>query len=141
MSSRTYLTHLECSEPACGKTHSADVEQHLCSCGAILLARYDLERIRSEVPRESIAARPWNEGLWRYAELLPVADVRDRVSLGEGATPLLPMDWLSKELGIDAWLKDEGLNPTGTFKARGASVGVSRARQLGARTIALPPAG
>ncbi len=79
-----YLTHLECSNPSCGKTHSAEVEQHLCACGSILLARYDLARIVSEVPRERITARPWNEGLWRYAELLPVADPADRVSLGEG---------------------------------------------------------
>src|SRR4051812_21087967 len=136
-----YLSHLECSNPACGKTHPADVEQHLCDCGSILLARYDLERVAREVPRESITRRPWNDGLWRYAELLPVADPGDRVSLGEGATPLLALEWLSAELGIKAWVKDEGLNPTGTFKARGAAVGVSMARALGARTIALPTAG
>src|SRR5205823_653784 len=92
-------------------------------------------------PRERIEARPWNDGLWRYAELLPVADPTDRISLGEGATPLLSLPWLAEELGVDIWLKDEGLNPTGTFKARGAAVGVSRARTLGARTIALPTAG
>ncbi|MBF6592800.1 MAG: threonine synthase, partial [Ktedonobacterales bacterium] len=79
--------------------------------------------------------------LWRYAELLPVARVDERVSLGEGATPLLPLPWLSAELDAQVWLKDEGLNPTGSFKARGAAVGVSRARALGARTIALPTAG
>jgi threonine synthase len=137
----TYLTHLECSNPACGKSHSAEVEQHLCDCGSILLARYDLERIAAEAPRERISARPWNDGLWRYAELLPVANLSERVSLGEGVTPLLLLDSLSKELGIQAWMKDEGLNPTGTFKARGAAVGVSMAKRLGARTIALPTAG
>jgi threonine synthase len=136
-----YLTHLECSNPACGKSHSAELEQHLCDCGSILLARYDLARIASEVPRERISSRPWSEGLWRYAELLPVVDPADRVSLGEGATPLLPLDWLGAELDIQVWVKDEGLNPTGTFKARGAAVGVSKAKQLGARTIALPTAG
>jgi len=136
-----YLTHLECSNPACGKTHSAEVEQHLCDCGSILLARYDLTRIASEVPRKRISSRPWNEGLWRYAELLPVANPADRIFLGEGATPLLPLDWLGAELDIQVWVKDEGLNPTGTFKARGAAVGVSKAKQLGARTIALPTAG
>src|SRR5438034_375445 len=72
MSDHSYLTHLQCSNPGCGKTHSAGVEQHLCDCGSILLARYDLKRIRSEVPRERISARSWNEGLWRYAELHPV---------------------------------------------------------------------
>jgi threonine synthase len=106
-----------------------------------LLARYDLDRLRTEVPREHIMSRPWSEGLWRYAELLPVADSGDRIALGEGATPLLPLQWLGEELGVEAWVKDEGLNPTGTFKARGAAVGVSRARELGARTIALPTAG
>jgi len=141
MTTANYLTHLECSNPTCGKTHSAEVEQHLCDCGSILLARYDLERIQEEVPRERISSRSWNEGLWRYTELLPVADPLDRVTLGEGATPLLPLDWLSSELEAQVWMKDEGLNPTGTFKARGAAVGVSRAKQLGARTIALPTAG
>ncbi|WIG58091.1 MAG: Threonine-synthase-like protein 2 [Ktedonobacterales bacterium] len=136
--SRIYLTHLECS--VCGKQHAANVEQHLCSCGGILLARYDLAAVASDVPRDRIAARPWYAGLWRYSELLPVAPA-DRVTLGEGATPLLPLDWLGQELGMDAWLKDEGLNPTGAFKARGAAVGVSRAKALGARTIALPTAG
>jgi threonine synthase len=106
-----------------------------------LLARYDIGRLRREVPRSAITARPWNEGLWRYAELLPLKSSADRVSLGEGATPLLSLPWLSDELDLSAWLKDEGLNPTGTFKARGAAVGVSLAKQLGARTIALPTAG
>src|SRR5690348_2274703 len=96
-----YLTHLECSNPSCGKTHSAQAEQHLCDCGSILLARYDLERVARELPRERISSRPWNEGLWRYAELLPVSNESDRVSLGEGATPLLPLDWLGTELGIE----------------------------------------
>jgi threonine synthase len=135
----SYLTHLECAD--CAATYPADVEQHRCACGGILLARYDLAALARDVPRRRISARPWNNGLWRYAELLPVADPRDRVSLGEGATPLLPMPQLGQELGAAVWLKDEGLNPTGTFKARGAAVGISRARQLGAATIALPTAG
>jgi len=106
-----------------------------------LLARYDLEQLAGEVPRDTISTRPWNQGLWRYAELLPLKSPTDRVSLGEGATPLLFLPWLSEELEVDAWLKDEGLNPTGTFKARGAALGVSLAKHLGARTIALPTAG
>lgn len=134
-----YLSHLECV--ACGAMYSAEVEQHLCACGGILLARYDLARLAAEVPRDVVAGRAWSEGLWRYAELLPVVERAGRVSLGEGATPLLPLEWLSSELDAPIWLKDEGLNPTGTFKARGAAVGVSRARELGARTIALPTAG
>jgi threonine synthase len=135
----TYLTHLDCAD--CATAYDAGVEQHRCDCGGILLARYDLARLAREVPRELIAARSWSEGLWRYAEILPVERPEDRVTLGEGMTPLLTMPWLSEELGADIWLKDEGLNPTGTFKARGAAVGVSRAKQLGATTIALPTAG
>ncbi len=134
----TYLTHLECAD--CGSQLPADREQHLCTCGGILLPQYDLAAVRRDVPRETLMARPWNLGLWRYAELLPVS-LEDRVTLGEGGTPLLALDWLSNELDAQVWLKDEGLNPTGTFKARGAAVGVSRAKQLGATTIALPTAG
>jgi threonine synthase len=137
-SQRLYLTHLECA--ACGAIQPADVEQHLCACGGILLARYDLPALAREVPRSALATRLWNDGLWRYAELLPVLPA-DRVTLGEGATPLVALDWLSAEIGAEVWLKDEGLNPTGSFKARGAAVGVSRARVLGARTLALPTAG
>jgi threonine synthase len=135
----TYLTHLECAE--CVQTYSPAEEHHLCSCGGILLARYDLDALERRVPRDRIAARPWGEGLWRYAELLPLPRDAGRVSLGEGATPLLPLEWLGRELGVTALMKDESLNPTGTFKARGAAVGVSMARRLGARTIALPTAG
>lgn len=138
-STASYLTHLECA--VCATTYAAEQEQHLCTCGGLLLARYDLARVRETVSRETLTARSWNTGLWRYAELLPVADPADRVTLGEGATPLLALPWLSAELGTDIWLKDEGLNPTGSFKARGAAVGVSRARMLGAKTLALPTAG
>jgi threonine synthase len=139
MGTNIYLMHLECA--LCGRTWPAQVEQHLCECGGILLARYDLEAVAAEVPRSRIESLPWSDGLWRYAELLPVTDPGSRVTLGEGATPLLHLDWLGAELGVDAWLKDEGLNPTGTFKARGAAVGVTMAVALGAETIALPTAG
>ncbi len=136
----SYLTHLECSQ--CFRSHPADVEQHLCTrCNGILLARYDLPRLANEVKRDTLQARSWNEGLWRYSELLPVSNREDRVTLGEGLTPMFLVDWLAGELGAEVWFKDEGLNPTGTFKARGAAVGVSCARQLGAKTIALPTAG
>lgn len=135
----SYLTHLECAE--CGATHAADVEQHRCACGGILLARYDMAGLARAVPRTAVAGRPWMGGLWRYAELLPDPGPQGPVTLGEGTTPLLPLAWLSAELDAEVWLKDEGLNPTGTFKARGAAVGVTRARALGARTLALPTAG
>jgi threonine synthase len=134
-----YLTHLACA--ACDATYAAEAPQHLCDCGGILLARYDLARVAREVPRERISAREWNDGLWRYAELLPPVPAEARVTLGEGATPLLAVPQWASESGVDLWLKDEGLNPTGSFKARGAAVGVSMARQVGATQIALPTAG
>jgi threonine synthase len=136
----TYLTHLVCSR--CDTSYPCEIEQHLCpQDGAPLLARYDLERMQREVTRDQIAARSWSQGLWRYAELLPVSDASQRVTLGEGATPLLAVPWLSQELDLDVCMKDEGLNPTGSFKARGAAVGVARAKELGAHTLALPTAG
>lgn len=137
-STQNYLSHLECAQ--CGKSLPAEVEQHRCPCGGILLARYDLERLASEVPHSRIEARPWHTGLWRYAELLPGGG-DNPVTLGEGATPMLRLEWLGNGLDLEVWLKDEGLNPTGTFKARGAAVGVTQARALGAQTIALPTAG
>jgi threonine synthase len=134
----TYLADLKCAE--CGQTYPADAEAHLCTCGGILMARYNLGRLSRELPRARIEERPWGEGLWRYAELLP-ASFESRVYLGEGGTPLLPLERLGDELGVQIWMKDEGLNPTGTFKARGAAVGVTMAKELGAATIALPTAG
>lgn len=135
----SYFSHLECAD--CALTYSPAQEQHLCTCGGILLARYDLDAMRREVPRSLIESRPWYSGLWRYSELLPVQDPANRVFLGEGATPMLSLTGVFADLDFELWLKDEGLNPTGTFKARGAAMGVSRARELGARTIALPTAG
>jgi threonine synthase len=125
------LTHLECER--CGREHDADVLQQRCACGGTLLARYDLADLSLAKLRE----RP--SGMWRYRELLPVAE--DPVSLGEPETPLLALARLSERWGVQVWLKDDGLMPGGTFKARGAAVGVSRARELGARRIVIPSAG
>ncbi len=134
----TYLSHLECS--GCGTTHDASTWQGLCACGQPLLARYDLERLAEHVSPQGFASR--RPTLWRYHELLPVTDAEHAISLGEGVTPLTPLPRLAKELGLGRLhLKDEGLLPTGTFKARGASVGVSRARELGRRRIAMPTNG
>jgi threonine synthase len=132
------LTHLECSR--CASSHDAAKIQGTCSCGAPLLARYDLELAGALVTPEQIAGRP--PSLWRYHELMPVTSPGGVVSLGEGMTPLLPMSRLGKELGLSALLmKDESPLPTGTFKARGAAVGVSRAAELGATAVAMPTNG
>ncbi len=132
------LTHLEC--PRCGARQTAQQPANLCACGSPLFARYDLDAVRSEVRRQDLTHRAHD--LWRYAELLPVSDPAARVRLGEGGTPLLPAARLGRALGLsDLWIKDEGTNPTGTFKARGAAVGVSRALELGVRRLAMPTAG
>jgi threonine synthase len=128
------LSHLECAR--CGTEHDAARVQGLCSCGSPLLARYDLARVAALAGRGEIAARP--PDLWRYHELLPVSAAGRVVSLGEGMTPLLPMPRLGEALGVPRLLmKDESLLPTGTFKARGAAVGVSRAAELGVRGVAM----
>jgi threonine synthase len=132
------FSHLECAR--CGATHDGARLQGLCSCGSPMLARYDIERIAAQVDRAEIVLRPAD--LWRYHELLPVSSAQRVVSLGEGMTPLLAMRRLGKALGLPKLLmKDESLLPTGTFKARGASVGVSRAAELGAAGVAMPTNG
>jgi threonine synthase len=134
------VVELECS--ACGKKYDALVEQHLCSCGKTLLARYDLRRAAATLTLDSLKTRP--RTLWRYAEVLPNDPP---VSLGEGLTPLLHAERLGASIrcghrGLQRlYIKDEGLNPTGSFKARGMTAAVSRAKQLGARSLAAPTAG
>ncbi|MGC3859961.1 threonine synthase [Micromonospora chersina] len=133
-----HLTHLEC--PRCDQRHPADKLQNLCECGSPLLARYDLAAVAASVTPEQFGLRPAD--LWRYRELLPVADPRFVTTLGEGWTPLLRAPAYGQEIGIpDLIVKDEGLTPTGSFKARGAAVGVSRARELGVERIAMPTNG
>ncbi|MFG1828736.1 threonine synthase [Micromonospora chersina] len=133
-----HLTHLEC--PRCDQRHPADKLQNLCACGSPLLARYDLAAVAASVTPEQFGLRPAD--LWRYRELLPVADPRFVTTLGEGWTPLLRAPAYGQEIGIpDLIVKDEGLTPTGSFKARGAAVGVSRARELGVERIAMPTNG
>jgi len=104
--------------------------------GAPLLVRYSVERL----DRDAIAARPWT--MWRYREMLPIADGESPVSLGEGATPLLSLARVGRALGLDAiFVKDESQNPTGSFKARGMSVAVTAARRLGVPSLVAPSAG
>ena len=133
------LTHLECS--ACQHPWDAGQLRNTCpDCQAPLLARYDLETVRSELRREEFADRP--RGMQRWHELLPVQSPEAVVTLGEGDTPLLDMPALGGELGLtNLTLKDESLNPTGTFKARGQATAISRAKELGARQVIIPTAG
>ena len=128
------LSHLECAR--CGAVHGAAVVRGLCGCGSPLLARYDLARAAALADRAEIGRL--QADLWRYHELLPVTDAGRVVSLGEGMTPLLAVPRLGAALGVPRLLmKDESLIPTGTFKARGASVGVSRAAELGVTGVAM----
>jgi len=135
----SFLTHLECGR--CGRTYDADRLWNLCpECGKPLLARYDLPAAARALSPADLACREPN--LWRYRELLPVRDPAHRLTLGEGWTPLVHATRLGAEVGLDRlYIKDEGLNPTGSFKARGMAVAVSRARELGATAISLPTAG
>jgi threonine synthase len=135
----SYLTHLECT--SCGATHPADRLMGTCpDCGKVLFARYDLRAAAGAMTPAALAGRPWN--LSRYAEVLPVRDTRSALTLGEGGTPLHEAPALAGVFGYRRLLvKDEGLNPTGSFKARGLGVAVSRARELGATTVAMPSAG
>ncbi|WP_435069970.1 threonine synthase [Amycolatopsis thermoflava] len=130
------LSHLDC--PRCHLTHDADRVQGLCTCGSPLLARYDLAA--TTVTRDEIAGR--EPTLWRYHEVLPVRSAANVVTLGEGMTPLLPLPTYGEQVGVPGLLmKDEGLVPTGSFKARGAAVGVSKAAELGVTGIAMPTNG
>src|SRR5258706_15101302 len=132
------LSPLEC--PSCGTTCDAVQVPGPCACGAPRLARYDPERVVAKGSRAETATRP--PALWRYHELLPVSAAANVVSLGEGMTPLLRMSRTGAALGVPGlMMKDEGLIPTGTFKARGAAVGVSRAAELGVAGGAMPPNG
>ena len=134
----SYLSHLECSR--CGETYDAGAPQNLCTCGAPLLARYDLDALRGAASFADMTARA--PTLWRYRELLPVRDDANVTSLGEGMTPLVPVPRIGARLGVPGLLmKDEGLNPTGTFKSRGAALGISRARELGIGRVAMPTNG
>ena len=133
------LSHLECS--ACGQTADADRLAGTCTkCGKVLFARYDLDAVKRSVRREDLRAR--QPDLWRYHELLPVREQAHVISLGEGMTPIIPAPALAKRHGVSAMLlKDEGKNPTGSFKARGMAAAVSRAKELGVTAVSLPTAG
>jgi threonine synthase len=135
MGTVTNVLELKCTN--CGKKFDATVEQHVCICGKPLFALYDLKKAAKTFNLQNLSGRP--RTLWRYAEVLPDGEV---VSLGEGMTALLPAPRLGAAMGLrDLYVKDEGLNPTGSFKARGMSAAVTRAKQLGAKILAAPTAG
>lgn len=136
---QTALTHLEC--PECRRHFDVDRLQTICQdCNSPLLARYDLEKARRTLDPFAAGSRP--RGLWRWAELLPVGAENNRLTLGEGDTPLLPAPRLGRVVGVkNLTIKDESGNPTGSFKARGLAVAVSRAAELGVRHLVIPTAG
>jgi len=135
----SFFTHLECSVPCGAPERDPRERQFLCSCGAPLLARYDLDKARGW-SRDSLTGR--EPTMWRYREMLPIYDGESPVTLGEGFTPLCHARRLGASIGLDRlYIKDESLNPTNSFKARGQSAAITRAKYLGATTIALPTAG
>jgi len=135
---KSFVTHLECS--LCNRQYQAGKPWNLCECGGPLLVRYDLPKLRSAWSRDSLVSAPDN--MWRYAPALPVTKETSIISLGEGMTPLLPARRTGERIGAnDLLIKDEGLNPTGSFKARGLSCAVSMCVELGQRRLAIPSAG
>jgi len=133
------VTHLECA--LCGLRHEAQRLHNLClECGKPLLVRYDLDRAKESLTKESLPGR--RADMWRYREVMPVERDENIVSLSEGWTPLLAARRLAEKTGIsEVYIKDESLNPTQSFKARGMSAAVSMAKELGAKKLAVPSAG
>jgi threonine synthase len=135
-----FFSHLECSVPCGAGPFNARENHHLCpACGMPLLARYDLNAAKSW-SKDSLTGRV--ASMWRYAELMPLFPGESPVTLGEGFTPLLPAKRLGAEIGLaNLFVKDESLNPTNSFKARGQSAAVTRAKGLGAKVLSVPSAG
>lgn len=139
MTTKSTLTHLECG--MCGKSYAANQLLNMCAdCNRPLLARYDLQKAAQTLTPESLRHR--TPTLWRYEEVLPVQERTKMLSLGEGWTPLVCAPRLGEAIGChNTLIKDESLNPTGSFKARGLALAVSRAYELGASEISIPSAG
>lgn len=135
----TFVTHLECS--SCGERFPPNLVYGLCpACRFPLLVRYDLAKAKRSVARGGLHNR--STGIWAYKDLLPVVHEEDIVTLGEGQTPLIHVRALGSTLGLDhLYIKDESINPTGSFKARGMAVAISMAKELGIRKVAAPSAG
>jgi len=139
MHPKTFLTHLECG--VCGNRHSPHELQTVCrSCGKLLLARYNLQSAKKQFARDQLQDQP--RSMWRYRPLLPIEREENIVSLGESMTPLIPLIRIGGELGLkNLWMKDEGQLPTGSFKARGLSMAISKAKELGVKKVCIPSAG
>src|SRR5919198_6642417 len=135
----SFLSFVECT--VCGHRHDPKRSLTVCeTCGQMLTARYDLERVKASVSKEALRQRP--PGMYRFRELTPLDAGEVPATLGEGGTPLLALPRLAAHLGMRRlWAKDEGQNPTGTFKARGLGMAITRARTLGARGFVIPSAG
>jgi threonine synthase len=134
----SFTKEIVCSR--CEKRFGLSQLLNLCSCGAPLLVQYDIEKAKAAVAKSSLIGRV--ASLWRYRELLPLQDDTNLISLGEGYTPLLEAKKLGGELGLrQLWIKDEAQNPTGSFKDRGLSLAISRAKELGVKKAAIPSAG
>ena len=136
---KSYLTHLECTY--CGIELSADEPHRTCpDCGKVLYPRYDLQSASAALKREDLKERLPN--MWRYFEVMPVLDEANVVTLGEGFTPIFKTDRLATDTGCSSlFIKDEGLNPTASFKARGLGAAVSKAKELGITRLTMPSAG
>lgn len=135
----SYLVNLSCSK--CGKIFSKDDVLTFCpDCQATLLSNYDLNAIRAKVDRDEITNRP--RGMWRWHEMLPIQNIENIVSLGEGDTPLLSVPRIGKQLELtNLYIKEESSNPTGSFKARGLSSAISKAKELDIKKVIIPTAG
>ena len=135
----TFVTHLECAN--CGQRHDANQIHNLCTtCQKPLWVRYDLAAVKMNFPKQSLADRP--QTLWRYREMLPVRDDANIVTLGETVTPILELKRLAASFGVQhLFAKDESRLPTGSFKARGMTMAISRAKELGITRVAVPTAG
>ena len=135
----SFVSYVECT--ICGAAHDHRRPLSVCeNCGQMLAVRYDLPRVAASVTKQELAARP--PGMYRFRELTPLDDDESPITLGEGGTPLLRLPRLAAHLGLGRlWAKDEGHNPTGTFKARGLGMAITRARTLGATGFVIPSAG
>src|SRR5207253_3447762 len=135
----SFVSQVECT--ICGHRHDAKRVLSVCEqCGQMLAVRYDLAGVKASVTKDALRSRP--PGMYRFRELTPLDDGEEPITLGEGGTPLIPLPRLAAHLGLrHLWGKDEGQNPTGSFKARGLGMALTKARTLGVKGVMIPSAG